>query len=192
MVNLTTAVQRLFDNYDPRKTRNDDYTCNPCRENLKINKFNYLCHLKEWHNDEFEELLEIQRKKKEENLVQQHYFHTQEQHQTNNVLLENEHMNYEHVDDKELTEEDALDLALENISEESNDSSKEPSSIAQYSTSQRTSYGNNIGEILDSDEAIQDKIKELMKMWEKKDLTKVQFMVAMDQIMKAQNVTNEI
>ncbi|CAF2040435.1 unnamed protein product [Rotaria magnacalcarata] len=119
MVNLTTAVQRLFDNYDPRKTRNDDYTCNPYTT-----------------------------QKKEENLVQQHYFHTQEQHQTNNVLLENEHMNYEHVDDKELTEEDALDLALENISEESNDSSKEPSSIAQYSTSQRTSYGNNIGEIL--------------------------------------------
>ncbi|CAF2098730.1 unnamed protein product, partial [Rotaria magnacalcarata] len=56
-------------------------------------------------------------------------------------------MNYEHVDNTELTEEDVLDLALGNISEESNDSSKEPSSIAQYSTSQRTSYENNIGEI---------------------------------------------
>ncbi|CAF4895678.1 unnamed protein product [Rotaria socialis] len=58
-----------------------------------------------------------------------------------------EGVNYEHADDKELTEEDVLDLALGNISEESNDSSKEPSSIAQYSTSQRTSYENNIGEI---------------------------------------------
>ncbi|CAF5054363.1 unnamed protein product, partial [Rotaria socialis] len=52
------------------------------------------------------------------NLVQPHYFHTQEQHQTNNVLLENEHVNYEHADDKELTKEDVLDLALGNISEE--------------------------------------------------------------------------
>ncbi|CAF3205916.1 unnamed protein product [Rotaria socialis] len=115
MANLTTAVQRLFDSYDPRKNRNDDYICNACEENFKK--------------------------------IQPHYFHTQEQHQTNNVLLENEHVNYEHADDKELTKEDVLDLALGNISEESNDSSKEPSSIAQYSTSQKTSYENNIGEI---------------------------------------------
>ncbi|CAF3978154.1 unnamed protein product [Rotaria magnacalcarata] len=101
-------------------------------------------------------------------------------------------MNYEHVDNTELTAEDVLDLALGNISEESNDSSKEPSSTAQYSTSQRTSYENNIGEISDSDEPLKDKIKELMKMWDEKDLTKVQFMVAMDQIVKAQNVTNQI
>ncbi|CAF1048482.1 unnamed protein product [Rotaria sordida] len=147
MSNLTTAVQRLFDSYDPRKTRNDDYICNTCGENSKKRKLNHLRHIKKRHNDEFKELLDIQRKKIEENRVQPHYFHTQEQHQTNNVLLENEHMNYEHVDDKEFTEEDILDLALENISEESNDSSEESSSIAQYSTSQRTSYGNNIGEI---------------------------------------------
>ncbi|CAM4892944.1 unnamed protein product [Rotaria socialis] len=61
--------------------------------------------------------------------------------------LKIEGVNYEHADDKELTKEDVLDLALGNISEESNDSSKEPSSIAQYSTSQKTSYENNIGEI---------------------------------------------
>ncbi|CAF3954200.1 unnamed protein product [Rotaria magnacalcarata] len=97
---------------------NDDYICNACEENFK-----------------------------KKNRVQPHNFHTQEQHQTHSVLLENKHMNYEHVDNTELTEEDVLDLALGNISEESNDSSKEPSSIAQYSTSQRTSYENNIGEI---------------------------------------------
>ncbi|CAM4878708.1 unnamed protein product [Rotaria socialis] len=63
------------------------------------------------------------------------------------TTVENEHMNYEHVDDKELTEEDVLDLALGNISEESDDSSKEPSSTAQYSTSQTISHENNLGEI---------------------------------------------
>ncbi|CAF4621010.1 unnamed protein product [Rotaria socialis] len=67
-----------------------------------------------------------------------------------------EGVNYEHADDKELTEEDVLDLALGNISEESNDSSKEPSSIAQYSTSQRTSYENNIGEISTNTPLVED------------------------------------
>ncbi|CAF5011221.1 unnamed protein product [Rotaria socialis] len=92
MANLTTAVQRLFDSYDPRKksyASNDDYICNACEENLKKSKLNHLRHMKKWHKDEFAELLDIQRNKIEENLVQPHYFHTQEQHQTNNVLLEN-------------------------------------------------------------------------------------------------------
>ncbi|CAM4801568.1 unnamed protein product [Rotaria magnacalcarata] len=70
MANLTTAVQRLFDSYDPRKNRNDDYICNACEENLKKSKLNHLRHIKKWHKDEFAELLDIQRNKIEENRVQ--------------------------------------------------------------------------------------------------------------------------
>jgi hypothetical protein len=87
----------------------DDYVCQSCGLNTGKRKLDHLKHSKAVHKDLYEELLNNQRKLHKNKAQPQ----TQQVHEQNEELLQNKN-----VDDEELTEDQMLELAIANISDE--------------------------------------------------------------------------